>query len=160
MHTLLSLVVPRLRALSARAAAMTMLAVVLGCASTPPPAPLPNENALVAAGFKVVVAKSVLQEQHLQALPPGEITAMERNGTPFYVYPDPARNQIYVGTQKEFAAYQKLQPNTPDPQARVNAQAAAGNRAYVRRDATMALANQQAATDPYYFWPSFDALGW
>jgi len=26
---------------------------------------------------------------------------MERNGTPFFVYPDMAKNQIYVGSQKD-----------------------------------------------------------
>jgi len=140
--------------------AFATLAVTFGCASSPPPPPPPSESALTAAGFKVMVAKTELQMQHLKNLTPGQITEMQRTGKKFYVFPDVARNQLYIGTPKEFAAYQKLQPGTPSPQSELNAQAAAGNSAYMKRDSTMELANQQVNTDPYYFWPTWEELWW
>ena len=63
--------------------------------------PLPDESQLVAAGFKVVAATTSEQQEHLQTLPPGKLTAWQRNGKHFWVYPDVAKKQLYVGTQKE-----------------------------------------------------------
>lgn len=40
-----------------------------------------------------------------------------------------------------------------------NVQAAVGDAAYMKRDAAMVLANQQVASDPWYFWPGFVELG-
>jgi hypothetical protein len=134
--------------------AMSML--VLGCASTPPSPPPPDEGALSAAGFKVVTATTPLQQEHLRTLTPGQLTAMERNGTPFYVYPDAAKNQIYVGTQKEYQAYRQLRPSSgPSPQDKVNAQSAADMSAYVKQDTAIQKANTRDLNDPYYFWPTF-----
>ena len=138
---------------------LSVLAV--GCASTPvSPAP-PDESALSAAGFKVVVAKTQQQQEHLRSLTPGQITAMERNGTPFFVYPDAAKNQIYVGTQKEYQAYRRLRPDSgPSPQEKLNAQHAADMASYLKQDAAMQKANTRDLSDPYYFWPSFFELAW
>ena len=66
---------------------LVLSALAVGCASAPPP---PDESALSAAGFKVVVAKAPQQQEHLRSLTPGQLTAMERNGTPFFIYPDAA----------------------------------------------------------------------
>src|SRR5689334_11756529 len=83
--------------------AVAVAALSSGCASTPPPA-LPDETQLSAAGFKVVSATTKEQQEHLQSLNPGKITELQRTGRHFFVYPDPARNRIYVGTPKEYAA--------------------------------------------------------
>jgi hypothetical protein len=131
-------------------------ALMLGCASTPPSPPPPDESALSAAGFKIVTATTPLQQEHLRTLTPGQLTAMERNGTPFYIYPDAAKNQIYVGTQKEYQAYRQLRPGSgPSPQDKVNAQSAADMSAYVKQDTAIQKANTRDLNDPYYFWPTF-----
>jgi hypothetical protein len=139
--------------------AFAVSALAVGCASTPPP-PL-DESALSAAGFKVVFAKTPQQQEHLRSLQPGQITAMERNGTPFFVYPDAAKNKIYVGTQKEYQAYQRLRPNSgPSAQDKLNAQHAADMASYLKQDNAMQKANTRDLSDPYYFWPAFGELGW
>ena len=139
---------------------MLLWLAVAGCASSPPPPPPVDEGALAAAGFKVIPATTPLQQEHLRAIAPGRFTELQRTGAKFFVYPSVARNQLYVGTPKEFAAYQRLRPGTPDPQSQINAQAAAGDAAYTGRDAKISLANQQAASDPWYYWPDFVVLGW
>ena len=136
--------------------ALLLSALMVGCASTPPPPAPPDESALSAAGFKVVVAKTPQQQEHLRTLTPGQLTAMERNGTPFFVYPDVAKNQIYVGTQKEYQAYRRLRPDAgPTPQDKVNAQHAADMASYLKQDAAMQKETARDLSDPYYFWPSF-----
>ena len=138
-----------------------LAALAVGCASTPTSPPPPDESALSAAGFKVVLAKTSQQQEHLRSLTPGQITAMERNGTPFFVYPDAAKNQIYVGTQKEYQAYRRLRPDSgPSPQHNLNAQHAADMASYVKQDTAIQKANTRDLSDPYYFWPSFVELAW
>ena len=139
-------------------AAFTVAAFAAGCASTPPP--LPDEGLLSAAGFKVLVAKTVQQQEHLQSLSPGKIAEMERNGTPFFVYPDAAKNRIYVGTQKEYQAYLRLQPGSANLQNQLNAQHAADMASYLKQDEAMQKETKRDLADPYYFWPSFVELGW
>jgi len=105
------------------------------------------------------VAKTPQQQEHLRSLTPGQLTAMERNGTPFFVYPDMAKNQIYVGSQKEYQAYRRLRPDGgPSPQDKLNAQHAADMASYLKQDAAMQKANTRDLSDPYYFWPSFFEL--
>ena len=134
--------------------ALAVLALAVGCAST---APLRlDEGQLAAAGFKVLVATTKQQQEHVQSLPPGQITAMQRTGVHFYVYPDPAGNKIYVGTPKEYAAYQRLQPGGTT----LAAQQAADMASYNKQDEAMRRATTRDLNDPYYFWPSWIELGW
>jgi len=44
--------------------ASAVTAFVVGCTSTPQPAPLPDESQLLGAGFKVVDAKTKLQKEY------------------------------------------------------------------------------------------------
>jgi hypothetical protein len=133
------------------------LALLLGCASAPKSPPPPDESALTAAGFKVVVAKTAQQQEHLQSLPPGQITEWQRNGAHFFVYPDAAKNQILVGTQKEYSAYRRSQPNAGPTLAQ---QQATDMASYNKQDAAMQMYTNRDLADPYYFWDSFDGLGW
>jgi hypothetical protein len=130
-------------------------AIFAGCASTAPPPP--NEDQLLAAGFKVVVAKTAQQREHLQSLPPTQITEWQRNGTHFFVYPDAAKDRIFVGTQKEYAAYRRVQPNGGPTLAQ---QQATDSASYNKQDAAMQIYTARDLADPYYFWDSFDGLGW
>ncbi len=131
--------------------ALTLLALVAGCASTPP-AP-PAEGLLLAAGFKTVVASTAKQLQHLPTLPASQVTVVTQTGKNFYVYPDPAKNQIYVGTDKQYQAYLKLlqQNNLPN----VNPEAA-----YFKQDAAMRSATVRDESAPWLLWPDFNGLGW
>jgi hypothetical protein len=63
---------------------------------------------LSAAGFKTVAASTARQQQKLKALPPDKVTVARRNGNTYYVFPDAAHNQIYVGNQKQYQAYQQI----------------------------------------------------
>jgi len=132
--------------------AVVAMAVVAGCASTPP-APNP-EPLLLAAGFKTVTASTDKQIQHLPTLPAGQVTVITQTGKNWYVYPDLPKNQLYVGTAKEYQAYLKLrtQNNLPPP--------ADPEAAYLKADAAMVRANAQDQTNPWTWWPEFGALGW
>jgi hypothetical protein len=140
----------------ASSGALAVAALAWGCATTSPA--LPDESQLSAAGFKVVPATTKEQQEHLKALTPGKISELQRTGTHFFVYPDAAKNQIYVGTPKEYAAYQRLRPadNTPA----LGAQQSADLASYNKQDAAMQKANNRDLADPYYFWPSWIELGW
>ena len=72
-------------------AIIALLAVAAACASTQS-----KENSLVAAGFSVVVPKTAAQQEKLKALPPDQVTMVQKSGKTYYVFPDPANNQAYV----------------------------------------------------------------
>ena len=135
--------------------AVAVAGIVSACATTTPPAP--DESQLLAAGFKVVVAKTEKQKEHLQTLPPGKITEWQRTGVHFFVYPEAAKSQILVGTVKEYAAYRRLQPNGGPTLAQ---QQAADMASYNKQDAAMQMYTARDLADPYYFWDSFEGLGW
>jgi hypothetical protein len=131
--------------------ALTLLALV-GCAGTPP-APPPTENLLVTAGFKTVVASTAQQLQHLPTLPAGRVTVVTQTGKNYFVYPDLAKNQIYVGTEKQYQAYLKLRAQNNLPT--VNPEAA-----YFKQDAAMRNATVRDESAPWLMWPDFNGLGW
>jgi hypothetical protein len=63
---------------------------------------------LVASGFKVITPKTAAQKQKLQNLPPGKVTMIQKAGKTYYIFPDPAHNQAYVGGPKQYRHYQEL----------------------------------------------------
>jgi hypothetical protein len=67
-----------------------------------------RESMLVASGFKVITPKTAAQQQKLQNLPQGKVTMIRKSGKTYYIFPDPAHNQAYVGKPKEYQAYQQL----------------------------------------------------
>src|SRR5262245_27658664 len=74
---------------------MSLLALTVGCATT---ASTQNkESMLAASGFKPITPKTAAQQQKLQNLPPGKMAVVNRNGRTYYVFPDAAHNQAYVG---------------------------------------------------------------
>jgi hypothetical protein len=85
---------------------ISLLALTVGCATT---ASTQNkESMLVASGFKTITPKTAAQQQKLQQLPPGKMAMINRNGRTYYIFPDAAHNQAYVGGPKEYQAYQQL----------------------------------------------------
>jgi hypothetical protein len=106
--------------------AFAFIALVIGCAHTQQ-----TENLLSAAGFKIVVATTPQQQQHLKTLPPYKVMLVQRNGKTHYVYADPAHNLIYVGGLFQYDEYRDLrlaknlaQEDLQD--ARLNAETAMG----------------------------------
>jgi hypothetical protein len=136
------------------------VAIVAGCASSPPGPPPVDESLLSPAGFKVIVATTTQQKEHLQTLTPGQFRAMERNGVPYYLYPDAAKNRIYVGTQKEYQAYLKLHPEgNANLTARLQSQTTKDEAGYAKEDKIMENATQRDLSDPWYYW-GIGALNW
>jgi hypothetical protein len=74
-----------------------------GCASTKS-----KESTLVAAGFKIITPSTPAQEAKLQALPTDKVTLIQKDGKPYYLFPDKAHHQAYIGGPKQFQAYQSL----------------------------------------------------
>jgi hypothetical protein len=131
-----------------------IMILVVGCAGAPPAAPPPPpESLLSAAGFKTVVASTDKQLQEIPKLPAGQVTVISNTGKNYFVYPDLARKQIYVGTEKEYQAYLKLraQNNMPaaDPQA-----------SYFKQDAAMRKADARDNSVYWELFPDFNGLGW
>ena len=82
-------------------------ALLIGCATTQT-STQNRESMLVASGFKVITPKTAAQKQKLQNLPPGKVTMIQKKGETYYIFPDPAHNQAYVGGPKQYRQYQQL----------------------------------------------------
>ena len=100
--------------------AAALLALTIGCASTQ--STQNRESMLVASGFKVITPKTPAQQQKLQNLPPGKVTMVQKGGKTYYIFPDPAHNQAYVGRPKEYQTY--LQMRTDKKLARESVETA------------------------------------
>jgi hypothetical protein len=85
---------------------MSLLALTVGCATTS--STQNKESMLVASGFKVITPKTPAQQQKLQQLPSGKVAMINRKGRTYYIFPDAAHNQAYVGGPQEYQAYQQL----------------------------------------------------
>jgi len=136
------------------AASLVMIALVAACGSAPPAAPPAiNENLLSAAGFKTVVASTDKQLQEIPKLPAGQVTVMSNTGKNYFVYPDMAKKQIYVGTEKEYQAYLKLraQNNLPDADPEAS---------YAKQDKAMRKADVRDNSVYWELFPDFNGLGW
>src|SRR4029453_1973785 len=84
---------------------IAILALTVGCATTT--STENTESMLVASGFKVVTPKTGEQRANLQKLPRGNVDQINKGGKTYYVFPDAAHNQAYVGGPKQYQAYQK-----------------------------------------------------
>jgi hypothetical protein len=88
-----------------RIGAFALLVLAVGCANTQTQN---KENLLIAAGFKVIVPKTAAQQQKLQVLPADKVTLVQKDGKTYYVFPDAANNQAYVGGSTQYQAYKQL----------------------------------------------------
>ena len=82
-------------------------ALLISCASTQTTTQN-RESMLVASGFKVITPKTATQKQKLQNLPAGKVTMIKKGKKTYYIFPDPAHNQAYVGGPKQYEDYQQL----------------------------------------------------
>lgn len=86
-----------------------IIIALLGLLSVGSAIATPNaENLLLSAGFKAKVATTAKQRQELKTLPEGKVSPVSQNEKTFYIYPDATRNQIYVGNDGQYQAYQNL----------------------------------------------------
>ena len=83
--------------------ALLLLVMAVGCASIQQ-----KENLLIAAGFKVITPSKPNQVALLPTLPPDKVTRISYKGKTFYVMPDLAHNQAYVGGPRQYRAYRQL----------------------------------------------------
>jgi len=140
-------------------AALAISMIVAGGAVAAKPLPPVDDNELVGLGFKVLVAQTSAQSDWVKRLAPGQIRAMQRTGKKFFIYPDAARNQVYVGGPKEYDAYLQLHPASKLAGAD-GAKQASDYRA--KQDTAMKKASARDLSDPYYWvnTATWADLGW
>jgi len=64
------------------------------------------ENALLSVGLKAKAATTAKQKQELKTLPQGTVSRVTQKEKTFYVYPDVASQQLYVGSEAQYQAYE------------------------------------------------------
>jgi len=87
--------------------ALALLALAVGCTMTQRET-RSREKDLIAAGFKVIVPRTAAQQQRLKALPSDRVTLVQKEGKTYYVFPDAANNQAYVGGRTQYQAYEQI----------------------------------------------------
>jgi hypothetical protein len=80
-----------------------LVAFVIGCTTTKQ-----TENLLSAAGFKAQPAITAAQQAHLKSLPDHKVSSVKKDGKQYFVYPDVARNVLYIGQSAQYEQYKKL----------------------------------------------------
>jgi hypothetical protein len=89
-------------------ASLVLVAGLAGCAtSAQRAATQQKEDMLQAAGFRIISATTPAQQQLLKALPTGRVSAVQRKGQVYFVYPVHAKDLLYVGTNPQYLAYQQ-----------------------------------------------------
>jgi hypothetical protein len=121
----------KLLALTGIVSAMAILAFVAGCQTAAVNqseiATSKKEMLLSQAGFKVKMVTSPKQQQRVNALAQGRVSAVKYQGKLYYVYPTAKKDQIYVGKQAQFNAYkQALKAQKASQQAQQGQQQMAG----------------------------------
>jgi hypothetical protein len=149
----------RAKATSLEIVGAILFVLCFGCASTPQAPPPPDKQKLAAAGFKVVDAKTQLQQERIEALPQGRVSLFQVTGKTFYVYPDPAKKELYIGTRKEYDAYRVLDPSASAGADSLARQHAADMADYNKEDARMRINTNNDLTDPWSLWDSVEGLG-
>jgi hypothetical protein len=59
------------------------------------------------SGFKVVTPSTPEQQALLKKLRPGKFSVVNRKGRTWYVFPDLAHNQAYVGNADQYQSFQQ-----------------------------------------------------
>jgi hypothetical protein len=66
-----------------------------------------KEAVLAQSGFKVITVTTPKQQQAVNGLTQGRVSAVKFNGKLYYVFPTGTKDKIYVGKQKQFNAYKQ-----------------------------------------------------
>ena len=99
--------------------AVAALTFVTGCASngtTTAAASPKKESLLQQAGFKTITVTTPKQQQRVNQLAQGRVSAVKYQGKLCYVYPTAKKDQIYVGNQAQFNAYKQALQSQPAAQ--------------------------------------------
>ena len=98
----------KLLTLTSIAGAVVALALMTACETTGTSQGAPQKEALLAqSGFKVITVTTPKQQQAINGLAQGRVSAVKYNGKLYYVFPTGAKDRIYVGKQKQYIAYRK-----------------------------------------------------
>lgn len=85
-----------------------VLALLTACQTTSTTSATAQTEALLAqSGFKLITVTTPKQQQEINGLPQGRVSAVKwkYNGKLYYVYPTATKDRIYVGKQKQLDAY-------------------------------------------------------
>jgi hypothetical protein len=66
-----------------------------------------KERLLGQTGFRLTTLTTDRQQQQVDTLPHGVVSAVTYHGKLFYVYPTSKRNVVYVGKEQQFNAYKQ-----------------------------------------------------
>src|SRR5437879_6245185 len=69
-----------------------------------------KEALLTQSGFKVITVTTPQQQQAVNGLTQGRVSAVKYNGKSYYVFPTAPKDKLYVGKQKQFNAYKQALP--------------------------------------------------
>ena len=86
---------------------IALLALAVGCTMTQRET-RNKEKFLIAAGFKVIGPRTAAQQQKLKTLPTDRLTLVQKDGKKYYVFPDAANNQAYVGGLTQYQTYTQI----------------------------------------------------
>lgn len=85
---------------------LAVLALVFsagGCTTVAAPSDLLHQ-----AGFRPYVVRNDEQLAQVATLPQGQISIVQRGGQSYWLFPAPARDQIFVGRRRHYNQYQRL----------------------------------------------------
>jgi len=91
------------------ATGMLALALMPACQTTgtSQSAVAQKEALLAQAGFKTITVTTPKQQQAVNGLAMGRVSAVKYNGKLYYVFPTGTKDKFYVGKQKQYNAYKK-----------------------------------------------------
>ena len=86
---------------------MTVLALMAACQTTGTSGVAQKEALLAQSGFKTITVTTPKQQQAVNGLTQGRVSAVKYNGKLYYVYPTGTKDRIYVGKQAQFNRYKQ-----------------------------------------------------
>ncbi|MGB6221339.1 hypothetical protein, partial [Haloferula sp.] len=104
-----------------------------------------DESVAINAGFKTITPKTAAQTAMLANLPTDQLTPFTHQGKQYYLIPNLAKTEAYVGGPKQLARYESLQVGEAVTDATLS---------------PLALADTGLAWDEWDGWDDWAATGW
>jgi hypothetical protein len=91
------------------ATAIVALALITACETTGTGGSVvaQKEALLAQSGFKTMTVTAPAQQQAVNGLAQGRVSAVKYNGKLYYVFPTATKDRIYVGKQKQYNTYKQ-----------------------------------------------------
>ena len=83
--------------------AVVLMGLAVGCSTTSD-----REDMLLSAGFRMEPVDTPARQARFNSLPADKFTSVVRDGTTYYTFPDPKRNMLYVGQERQYRKYRDL----------------------------------------------------